>query len=37
MLLRNEPLKLSLEEIKAKIEHYKKAVKEWKTRNESGS
>lgn len=34
MATRNEPLRLSLEEVKAKIEHYKKLVKEWKTRNE---
>jgi hypothetical protein len=34
MAIRNEPLRLSLEEVKEKIEHYKKLVKEWKTRNE---
>lgn len=34
MATRNEPLRLSLEEVKEKIEHYKKLVKEWKTRNE---
>ena len=34
MVIRNEPLRLSLEEIKAKTEYYKNLVKEWKTRNE---
>ena len=34
MVIRNEPLRLSLEEIKSKTEFYKNLVKEWKTRNE---
>ena len=34
MVIRNEPLRLTLEEIKAKTEYYKNLVKEWKTRNE---
>ena len=34
MILRNEPLRMPLDEVKAKIEHYKKAVKEWKSKSE---
>lgn len=33
MLLRNEPLRLSLDEIKELITHYKKRVNEWKKEN----